>query len=153
MNFIENQQGLFRLDFPVHNQREQFDDAMRVFVRFKDGLERLVLVEVEVDEVFVCGPAEFFHEPGLADLPRSPQDERFAILAVFPLLQGGHGIALHAERLLPRSIALSCHWKGKLQRAQGFMQDKHHDFLHNITVFLHVFLYSTSPFCTFFCIS
>ena len=87
LDFVKYEERLAFYDFLACRKPYGFDDRAGVYV---DACE-LFAKEVVVHEVHKDGiarivpPCELFHEPGLADLPCSHENQRLAVVAFFPL--------------------------------------------------------------------
>ena len=95
LDLVEDQERLSRQNFLAADHGQQLDDALRIFVRLKDGLQLRLLIEVEIDGAFIAAPAEFLHQPCLADLSCPAQDKGLPFFVVFPIDHGLNCIAFH----------------------------------------------------------
>lgn len=92
---IKDDKGLSRQNLLSTNQGEQFQYALWVLVRLKDGFQFVFFVEVEINETLIIVFSELFHQLCLADLSRTFQDKGFSFLVIFPVYQILNRIAFH----------------------------------------------------------
>ena len=92
---IKNDQSLSWQNLLSANQGEQFQDTLRVLVRFENGFQFVLFVEVEINEALIIVFSELLHQPCLTDLACAFQDKRFSFLVIFPANQILNCIAFH----------------------------------------------------------
>ena len=81
------------------NQGKQFYDPLGILICFKDRLQFVFFVEVEIYVIIVITSAELFHKPSLTDLTGALQYHRLAFFVIFPFKQCSYRISLHTNHL------------------------------------------------------
>ena len=72
--FVKNNKGLFWQNLLTTCQHQILQNPVYIFRGFKKLLVLFVFIKVEISSVFVVAFAEFFQNPGLADLAHTFQN-------------------------------------------------------------------------------
>ena len=87
LHFIKDNQRIARQYLLAGDQGEQFDDPLRILIRPKNGFQLIFLIEVEVNKALIAALSKLFHEPGLTDLTRTPNNQRLLLRIILPFDQ------------------------------------------------------------------
>ena len=102
LNLVEDHQRFLRQDFCTGNHGQKLNNAIRIFIRFKDGSQLILFVKVKIDIAFVAAMTELLHQPCFTNLSCAAHNHRLAILAGFPFYQLLNCVSLQVNHSLRR---------------------------------------------------
>ena len=107
--FIQNHEGIFRLDRFSSDQPQFKQDPVDVKIRIERLGKRIVLLEIKIRNVRITPFSERFEQIGFPALPHAHQDQRLALFLFFPGNQLGNHISFHSGISFPILLCYSYH--------------------------------------------
>ena len=86
LDLVKDDESLAGKNALSGNHRKEINDPVRIFARFEDGLEILILIEVEIDEILVAVLSKFLQQPCFSDLPGPSEEKGLSCRTIFPFL-------------------------------------------------------------------
>lgn len=81
---VKNNERLFRYDFLAADEHQILQNTAGILGGFKELFVFLMLVKIEVGNIFIVTSAELFEHPCFAHLPHTFENQRFAIRRTLP---------------------------------------------------------------------
>ncbi len=95
LHLVKNDQRVFRIDLKSHFDFQHLNNSADI-KRFPEHLcHSFVFIHADISTLLIMQPAELFHQPGFAYLPRSPKDQRLPVRRAFPRLQLSDRFPVH----------------------------------------------------------
>ena len=116
LHLIKDQQCIFRVNFPARVQLQPQDQALCIQIRSKQLCHSGIGIKIDIHGIPIGLSAEFLHQPGLAHLAGSLNDQGLTTSALLPGKQVFHSHSVHIAPPVPYFRRYHSTESQKLQR-------------------------------------